>query len=304
VDRYECLLRTVATVLTCYCFAVLLYTFSFCSWFGILALIQSLVNQATIGPIVFFVGLMVNEEALNFMPSRHYSAYIIGLFPSIFDWVTNVADRPSLGQDFNINHTKSAAWTGVLAWKRGSLLVSMLWVAMLVNVLDRQWKSATVWALVAVVFAVFGIIHVPEAGFENFTTPTIEQCWNSAQPGAEPIVQCWEYGAQWMFVVAYIMLGATFVVLHVAAKYDRTIAVPIDDESRHAFDDWFKDAACATDHEGKRIDGGDPSSTSATNLVDPTVRKQYSEDEESSDDVVKPAKVEPTKATQEDEFDA
>jgi AGZA family xanthine/uracil permease-like MFS transporter len=28
------------------------------SWFGILALIQSLVNQATIGPIVFFVGLV------------------------------------------------------------------------------------------------------------------------------------------------------------------------------------------------------------------------------------------------------
>lgn len=39
------------------------------SWFGILALMQSIVNQATIGPIVLFVGLMVNEEALNFMVS-------------------------------------------------------------------------------------------------------------------------------------------------------------------------------------------------------------------------------------------
>merc|ERR1711988_204099 len=37
------------------------------SWFGVLALIQSIVNPATIGPIVFFVGLQVNEEALNFM---------------------------------------------------------------------------------------------------------------------------------------------------------------------------------------------------------------------------------------------
>lgn len=55
------------------------------SWFGILALIQSIVNSATIGPIVFFVGLQINEEALNFMPSRHYPAYIIGIFPSIYD---------------------------------------------------------------------------------------------------------------------------------------------------------------------------------------------------------------------------
>jgi adenine/guanine/hypoxanthine permease len=52
------------------------------SWFGILALIQSFVNQATIGPIVLFVGFMCNEEAINFMPPRHYAAYIIGLFPS------------------------------------------------------------------------------------------------------------------------------------------------------------------------------------------------------------------------------
>lgn len=54
----------------------------FLSWFGVLALIQSFVSQATIGPIVLFVGLMVNEEALHFMPQRHYAAYVIGLFPS------------------------------------------------------------------------------------------------------------------------------------------------------------------------------------------------------------------------------
>jgi hypothetical protein len=277
--------------------------YSFFSWFGLLALIQSLVNQATIGPIVFFVGLMVNEEALNFMPSRHYGAYIIGLFPSIYDWVTNVADRPSLGQEFNINSTKSPAWSGVLAWKRGSLLVSMLWVAMLVNVLDRQWKSAGIWAIVAILFATFGIIHVPEAGFENFTQPTTEQCYNSAQPGEEPVVVCWEFGEQWMFVVAYVMMFGTFVLLHFAAKYDTAIQVPIDDESRHAFDDWFKDAAYATDHEGHRIGGG-PHAADVD--AEPTVHKQYYSEDEESEDVKKPtpAKVEDKKEVHEEEFDA
>ena len=106
------------------------------SWFGILALIQSIVNQATIGPIVFFVGLMVNEEALNFMPSRHYSAYIIGLFPSIYDWVTNVSGRAVLSDDtfsYDTNTPGSVGWNGVLAWKRGALLVSMVWVAIVVK---------------------------------------------------------------------------------------------------------------------------------------------------------------------------
>ena len=50
----------------------------FLSWFGVLALMQSIVNQATIGPIVLFVGLAVNQEALEFIPARHYPAYIVG----------------------------------------------------------------------------------------------------------------------------------------------------------------------------------------------------------------------------------
>jgi len=220
------------------------------SCFGILALIQSIVNQATIGPIVFFVGLMVNEEALNFMPARHYSAYIIGLFPSVYDWVTNVADRAPLTGDgtYNTNTPGTSGWVGVLAWKRGALLVSLLWVSMLVNVLDRHWLQATIWAAVAATFAVFGIIHVPEAGFDTFSEATWEQCSGTADGGAD----CWDHAEQYMFFVAYIMLGVTFVAIHFAKKFDDTIEEPIDDESRHAFDDWFKDAAVETELKSTR----------------------------------------------------
>lgn len=81
-------------------------------------------------PFLSRSGLMVNEEALNFMPSRHYSAYILGLFPSIYDWVVNVSNRSPI-QDLetggNINLTGLWQWYGVLAWKRGALLVSFVW---------------------------------------------------------------------------------------------------------------------------------------------------------------------------------
>jgi AGZA family xanthine/uracil permease-like MFS transporter len=207
------------------------YDCSIFSLFGVLAFIQSLVNQATIGPIVFFVGLMINEEALNFMPRRHYSAYIIGLFPSVYDWVTNVADRSPLTIDgtYNTNTPGTSGWVGILAWKRGALLVSMVWVAMLVNAIDRQWRTASIWAIVGALFAVFGIIHVPEAGFDNFGSPTWEQC----SVGADGLADCWEFAEQWMFFVAYIMLAATFVLLHLGSKYDSTMEEAIDDESRH-----------------------------------------------------------------------
>lgn len=53
------------------------------SLFGLIALIRSIVNQPTIGPIVLFVGLMLLEECMNFLPPRHYAAFLFGLFPSI-----------------------------------------------------------------------------------------------------------------------------------------------------------------------------------------------------------------------------
>lgn len=46
------------------------------SWFGVLALVQSVISQACIGPIVLFVGLMVNEEALDFTPHRRVLTYL------------------------------------------------------------------------------------------------------------------------------------------------------------------------------------------------------------------------------------
>jgi len=246
------------------------------SWFGILALIQSIVNPATIGPIVFFVGLQINEETLNFLPPRHYAAYIIGLFPSVYDWTTNVANASPLADDtfsYDVNSAGSPGWIGVLAWKRGSLLVSLLWTSIVVQAIDRQWKLATIWALIASLFAAFGIIHVPTAGFSNWDSPFWEQC---TAPDT-----CWDFANQWMFFVAYLMLAATFTLIWIAAKFDEKFEDPIDDESRHAFDDWFKDAANVTDADGHVVE--------RRVSVPETVHKEEAEMEEAPPPVAVPS---------------
>jgi hypothetical protein len=224
------------------------------SWFGVLAIIQSFVNQATVGPIVFFVGMQVCEEALNFMPSRHYGAFIIGLMPSVYDYITTISNRNPLmafDGEYDSNSPGGSAWVGVLSWKRGSLLISMLWVAIVTNVIDRQWRTAIVWSLVAAMLALFGIIHVPEAGFSNLNSPFWEQC---TAPDT-----CWQFANQWMFVCAYCMLATTFGLIWLVSSYDDTFGEAIDDESRHAFDDWFKDAYIYKDAEGNRRDARDNS---------------------------------------------
>lgn len=201
------------------------------------------------------------------MPSRHYSAFIIGLFPSVYDWVTNISNRSPLSDpllSYDTNSPGASGWVGVLAWKRGALLVSMLWVAILVNVLDRQWKLASIWAIVAAVFAVFGIIHVPQAGFSSMTQAPWEHCLGEDA--------CWEFAYQWMFVVAYCMMAATCAIIFFASGYDSQLEDPIDDESRHAFDDWFKDA-----YKGSASDPGDESKS--TNKLEPETKEDLMETE-------------------------
>ena len=130
---------------------------------------------------------------------------------------------------------------GVLAWKRGALLVSFVWVAMLVMAIDRHWSLAAVWAMIGAAFALVGLIHVPEAGFDTFSEPVWEQCASTDD--------CWEYGEQWMFFVAYLMLAATFGLIGLARKYggDSTLLPPvIDEESDQGFSDWFADAGVDT----------------------------------------------------------
>ncbi|CAM9416209.1 unnamed protein product, partial [Ascophyllum nodosum] len=142
--------------------------YMFLSWFGLLALIRSIVNQATIGPIVLFVGLALLEECFRNLPSRHYVAMVFGLFPSVCDWVVNIADRTPLtgfagdGTAYNSNLPDlTEGWWGILGFKRGAILLSLCWVAILVNIIDRKWWQAAVWALISATFSAIGLIHVP-----------------------------------------------------------------------------------------------------------------------------------------------
>ena len=143
----------------------------------------------------------------------------------------------------NSNLTVFDQWYGVLAWKRGALLVSFVWVAMIVMVIDRQWKKATIWALIGAFFALFGIIHVPEAGFTSFSVPVWENC--VAFPG-----DCWEFADQWMFFLSYIMLAVTFLLIEAsrASGFDKSLLPPIADETSEAFQDWFANAAIVIPH--------------------------------------------------------
>jgi AGZA family xanthine/uracil permease-like MFS transporter len=190
------------------------------------------------------LGLLVNEDVLDFIPPRHYAAYIFGIMPSIYDWAVDIAARTPIPDgasgEYNTNLTGSSSWFGVLAFKRGSLFISMVWTAIVVKTIDRKWTQVALWCTVAAVFSCLGVIHVPEAGFANFTDSSWEQCDASTE-------ECWQHGEQWTFMTAYLMMGATSLVVNAAKRFDPAIQDEIDDNSRPPFHDWFDKAAVPTE---------------------------------------------------------
>ncbi|CAN0017419.1 unnamed protein product [Ascophyllum nodosum] len=184
--------------------------YMFLSWFGLVALIRSIVNSPTVGPIVLFVGLTLLDECFRFLPPRHYVALAFGLFPSICDWVTNIADRAPLGEvaedgtAYNSNLPDlTEGWWGILGFKRGAILVSLCWVSILVYIIDRKWWQAAVWAGISALFSAVGVIHVPVAGFDTFTDPVGDVCSPvTDEEGVVTTATCWEHAQQWQYMTA------------------------------------------------------------------------------------------------------
>ena len=59
---------------------------------------------------------------------------------------------------------------GMIALGQGALLVSMIWAATLVWIIERRFLQASAWMLVAAVLSCFGVIHAYQLtaqGIEN-----------------------------------------------------------------------------------------------------------------------------------------
>merc|ERR1712227_790072 len=195
---------------------------------------------------------------------------VLALIQSIVNWVMNTSGRSAMASDdgsYNINNLGDL-WNGLLAFAQGDLLISLLWTSILVMVMDRRWLGASLWAFIASIFAVFGVIHQFAAGFKAWKTPTFEYC--SADG-------CDNYSVQWMYFTAYLMLAGTFALLHFVAKVDKTIEDPIIDETANAFDNWFSNAYTYVDEDGVERDSRDPDGKDLEGAAEKAIEPALSE---------------------------
>mmetsp|Transcript_30722 Transcript_30722/g.75375 ORF Transcript_30722/g.75375 Transcript_30722/m.75375 type:complete len:685 (-) Transcript_30722:473-2527(-) len=213
---------------------------------GIFAIFEAIFPIQAVGPIILFIGLLICEDAVRALPSKHLSVFFFGLLPSICAWLTNVVP---------IGAIQSEAQWGVFALKHGYMLISFFWCGILSYVVDRQWLKAALWCGLATLFALFGIIHMGAAGTDALanrlgtTGPFVPEAggdqpctYERPADGEESV---WpnnpeECGAlQFRFTIAYVMMGVVCLALEALQRMGLSAKPDVAEEVYGFQKDWY-----------------------------------------------------------------
>ncbi|CAF1387646.1 unnamed protein product [Rotaria sordida] len=168
-------------------------------FFGITALLISIIAIVSVNPIIIFIGLVICADTLAITPQRHYPAFLLGLMPIIADWAkgTIVSGVAGSFTDFVVNdtdfdknvtaHISGFSYRGLLNFSGGSLLQCIFITAIFMYMIDRKFIRAAVWSLLAAFFAFFGLINAPGVGVLTKKTDD-----------------------GWKFTVSYVMMAVLF----------------------------------------------------------------------------------------------
>ena len=133
--------------------------------FGYISFFVELIPTAILAPILIFVGIEITSQAYTACHARYAPAICLAIFPSIARYLqiqfTNPeyisADR--LNELINQVGPKLPPILVTIALSGGFIFVGMLWGGMMVELIDRRLRRATVYSLILAVLSFFGIVH-------------------------------------------------------------------------------------------------------------------------------------------------
>ncbi len=122
--------------------------------------------------IILWIGIIITSQAFEVTPVRHFPAVVIGMLPGLAAWVMLVVKTslsaagvgatggPVLGLPLvQATQAAGAFIGGGFALEQGFLYSAMIWSAMTVCIVDRQWTRAAVWSAVGALLSLSGLMH-------------------------------------------------------------------------------------------------------------------------------------------------
>jgi AGZA family xanthine/uracil permease-like MFS transporter len=138
---------------------------------GASALIGYLIPIEAGMAIVLWIGIIMVAQSFQATPGHHAPAVAIGLLPGIAAWGAlmikaglraagmGTPDKPFTDALIATFKQADVFVHGAFAVEQGFLLVSMIWAALTVEVIERRFLRAAAWAAGAAVLSLLGLIH-------------------------------------------------------------------------------------------------------------------------------------------------
>ena len=172
---------------------------------GLFAVVGLLVPIEAGMAIVLYIALIMAAQAFQATPSRQAPAVALGLLPGLAGWGALLikaglraggagTDARPFGPQLLLPLQQADVWAaGAFALEQGQIIAAMLLAAMLVYVIERRLRAASLTALVAAALSWVGLMHA-----WRFTPAD-----TVLQPG-------WGTGREW--AAGYLAMAAVFLL--------------------------------------------------------------------------------------------
>lgn len=122
--------------------------------------------------IVLWIGFVITAQAFEASPRHHAPAVVVGMLPGVAAWGALMAknglraagvgtpDGPPFSSDLIAAFASTDTWIhGAFALEQGFIFTSMILAAATVAIIERQFLSASAWALAGAALSTLGLMH-------------------------------------------------------------------------------------------------------------------------------------------------
>lgn len=144
------------------------------TWLGLISLLLNIIPLEAILPILIYIGLVIGSQAFQETDRKYAPVIILAIIPWLADWARNNIENTLSAANLTIDDIGMGAikdagveFSGMVVLGSGAIIVGMLWSSLLCFIIDRDFKKASIVAMIGAFCSFFGIIHSVEVGFNE-----------------------------------------------------------------------------------------------------------------------------------------
>ena len=148
------------------------------SWFGIIALMSSLIPVVAISPILLYIGMLIGAQAFQETPKSHAPAIVLALAPHLAAWAKvqidgalTAAGTSAAAVGLDKLGQVGVLYHGLEVLSGGAILGGLVLGAIGVFIVEKKFVEAAAFSAAGAALTFFGFMHGESVGFA--VTPSV-----------------------------------------------------------------------------------------------------------------------------------